>query len=219
MIGPNGKPAPTEAHGHRRRDHAGAGGVDRRADRVPGGAARRQTPGDPAQERHDLGAGLHARAGRTTASTAAGTCSTPSTKRSLRGPRGNRSRTSTPTATKPPTGAKLKAVRVNPGTVLVQAHPVESATGKVTQRLAEQLVRAQRRPGADGADITNPQQSFDEGTAAPASRTSPSASPRTARTSSNRSPRKSPSAARKRSCRASPRKRRCSTSRSCSTAS
>ncbi len=31
-----------------------------------------------------------------------------------------------------PPGAKLKAVRVNPGTVLVQAHPLESAAGKVT---------------------------------------------------------------------------------------
>ena len=34
---------------------------------------------------------------------------------------------------KPPAGSKPKAVRVNPGTVLVQARPVETAAGKVTQ--------------------------------------------------------------------------------------
>ena len=35
---------------------------------------------------------------------------------------------------KPPAGAKMKAVRVNPGTVLVQARPMEPArNGKVTQ--------------------------------------------------------------------------------------
>ena len=32
---------------------------------------------------------------------------------------------------KPPTGAKVEAVRVNPGTVVVQARPQESASGKV----------------------------------------------------------------------------------------
>ena len=31
---------------------------------------------------------------------------------------------------KPPAGAKPKAVRVNPGTILVQARPVESGTGR-----------------------------------------------------------------------------------------
>ena len=49
---------------------------------------------------------------------------------------------------KPPKDAKLKAVRVNPGTVLVQARATENAAGKVTQD-AEQLLRAQGRPGAD----------------------------------------------------------------------
>ncbi len=48
-------------------------------------------------------------------------------------------------------GAKTKAVRVNPGTVLVQALPIlNEKTGKVTQKTPQQLVRAQRRPGADG---------------------------------------------------------------------
>src|SRR5271155_495433 len=34
---------------------------------------------------------------------------------------------------KPPAGATVKAVRVNPGTVLVQSRPVESTAGKVTK--------------------------------------------------------------------------------------
>ena len=120
---------------------------------------------------------------------------------------------------KPPQGAKPKAVRVNPGTVLVQARPVESADRQGHAGLAEQLVRAQRRPGAERLATSPTRSRASTKAAAAASRTSPSASPRTARASSSRSPRKSPSAARKRSCRASPRKRRCSTSRSCSTAS
>ena len=45
-------------------------------------------------------------------------------------------------------GLTVKAVRVNPGTVLVQARPVESAAGKVPEPQPQQLVRAQRRPGA-----------------------------------------------------------------------
>ena len=121
---------------------------------------------------------------------------------------------------KPPPGSKPKAVRVNPGTVLVQSRPVESDRRQGHQRIAQQLVRAQRRPRADRRR-TSPTRSraSTKAAAAPASRTSPSASPPTARTSSNGSPRKSPTAARKPSCRGSPRKRPCSTSRSCSTAS
>ncbi len=62
-----------------------------------------------------------------------------------------------------PPGAKLKAVRVNPGTVLVQAHPVESASGKVTNASPNSWYVLNDEPVLTGADITNPQQGFDEG--------------------------------------------------------
>ncbi len=60
-------------------------------------------------------------------------------------------------------GAKLKAVRVNPGTVLVQAHPVESAAGKVTQASPNSWYVLDDDPVLNGNDVTNPLQSFDEG--------------------------------------------------------
>jgi SecD/SecF fusion protein len=65
--------------------------------------------------------------------------------------------------TKIPAGAKTKAVRVNPGTVLVQARPVESAAGKVTQRSPNSYFVLNDNPVLTGADIKNPQQGFDEG--------------------------------------------------------
>ncbi len=64
---------------------------------------------------------------------------------------------------KPPAEAKVKAVRVNPGTVVVQARPVESAAGKVTQASPNNWYVLNDDPVLTGADITNPQQSFDEG--------------------------------------------------------
>ena len=63
----------------------------------------------------------------------------------------------------PPPGAALKAVRVNPGTVLVQAHPAETAAGKVTNRSPESWYVLNDNPALTGADITHPQQSFNEG--------------------------------------------------------
>jgi SecD/SecF fusion protein len=62
-----------------------------------------------------------------------------------------------------PAGAKPKAVRVNPGTILVQARAVESAAGKVTQKSPNSYFVLDDNPVLTGADITNPQQSFDEG--------------------------------------------------------
>ena len=98
----------------------------------------------------------------------------------------------------------VKAVRVNPGTVLVagapgrkrdrqghQPHARTAGTCSTTTRCST----APTSPTRSRASTKAP--------AARASRTSPSASPRTARQSSNESPRKSPTAARKRSCRAS----------------
>ena len=64
---------------------------------------------------------------------------------------------------KPPVGAKPKAVRVNPGTVLVQARPVESKNGKVTNHNPNSCYVLNDDPVLTGTDITNPQQGFDEG--------------------------------------------------------
>ncbi len=65
---------------------------------------------------------------------------------------------------KPPPGTKVQAVRVNPGTVLVQAHPVETAAGKITQTSPNSWFVLNDNSVLTGADIKNPQQSFDEGT-------------------------------------------------------
>ncbi len=60
---------------------------------------------------------------------------------------------------KAPAGAKSKAVRVNPGTVLVQARPVEAANGKVTQASPNSWYVLNDDPVLTGSDITNPQES------------------------------------------------------------
>ncbi|HEY4452301.1 MAG TPA: protein translocase subunit SecD [Solirubrobacteraceae bacterium] len=62
-----------------------------------------------------------------------------------------------------PAGAKPKAVRVNPGTIIVQARPVESAAGKVSQKSPNSYYVLNDQYVLTGADVTNPQQSFDEG--------------------------------------------------------
>ena len=64
---------------------------------------------------------------------------------------------------KPPAGTVAKAVRVNPGTVLVQARPEESAAGKVTVASPNSWYVLNDEPELTGADITNPVQSYDEG--------------------------------------------------------
>ncbi len=64
-------------------------------------------------------------------------------------------------------GAKLKAVRVNPGTVLVQAHPVETAEGKITEASPNSWYVLKDDPVLTGADVTNPTQSNDESTGQP----------------------------------------------------
>ena len=64
---------------------------------------------------------------------------------------------------KPPPGAVTKAVRVNPGTVIVQAHPLESATGKITNKSPESWYVIKDNSVLTGADITHPQQGFNEG--------------------------------------------------------
>jgi SecD/SecF fusion protein len=64
---------------------------------------------------------------------------------------------------KPPAGATVKTVRVNPGTVLVQARPVEGTNGKVTQASPNSWFVLEDKPVLTGADVKNPQQSFEEG--------------------------------------------------------
>ncbi|MFI4984998.1 MAG: protein translocase subunit SecD [Gemmatimonadales bacterium] len=64
---------------------------------------------------------------------------------------------------KPPAGAKLQTVRVNPGTVLARARPIETAAGKVSQKSPNSWFVLNDDPVLTGADVKNPQQSFDEG--------------------------------------------------------
>jgi SecD/SecF fusion protein len=63
---------------------------------------------------------------------------------------------------KPPPGSKPKAVRVNPGTVLVQARPVENNAGKVIRHSPNSFYVINDTPVLTGKDVTNPQQGFDE---------------------------------------------------------
>ncbi|TMK99761.1 MAG: protein translocase subunit SecD [Actinobacteria bacterium] len=64
---------------------------------------------------------------------------------------------------KPPPGAVVKAVRVNPGTVLVQALAATNGQGKVTNPSPNSWYVFNDNPVLTGADITHPQQGFDEG--------------------------------------------------------
>ncbi len=66
-----------------------------------------------------------------------------------------------------PKGTKLKAVRVNPGTVLVQAHAVESQAGKVGQASPNSWYVINDNPVLNGEHITNPVQGNDETTGQP----------------------------------------------------
>ncbi|HWX98221.1 MAG TPA: protein translocase subunit SecD [Solirubrobacteraceae bacterium] len=64
---------------------------------------------------------------------------------------------------KPPPGVVAKPVRVNPGTVLVQARSEENKSGKVVQPSPNSFYVLNDNPVLRGSDITHPQQSFDEG--------------------------------------------------------
>jgi SecD/SecF fusion protein len=66
---------------------------------------------------------------------------------------------------KPPLGAKAKAVRVNPGTVLAQARPLESEkeSGKIVNASPNSFYVLNDEPVLSGSDINNPAQSFQEG--------------------------------------------------------
>lgn len=65
---------------------------------------------------------------------------------------------------KVPANTVTKAVRVNPGTILAQARPVESEkTGKVVNKSPNSYFVLNDDYVLTGSDITNPQQGFDEG--------------------------------------------------------
>jgi SecD/SecF fusion protein len=65
-------------------------------------------------------------------------------------------------------GTKLKAVRVNPGTVLVQSRPTEDEkTGKIINASPNSWYVLKDDPVLEGDSITNPAQSNDESTGQP----------------------------------------------------
>jgi SecD/SecF fusion protein len=65
---------------------------------------------------------------------------------------------------KPPVGSKTKTVRVNPGTVLARAQAeTEPKTGKVTKAEPESWYVLNDNPVLSGSDITHPTQSFESG--------------------------------------------------------
>jgi SecD/SecF fusion protein len=66
---------------------------------------------------------------------------------------------------KVPVGAKAKAVRVNPGTVLARAQPITGKEGKVTQPSPESWYVLNDNPALNGQEIKNPRQGFDNGAA------------------------------------------------------
>ena len=57
----------------------------------------------------------------------------------------------------------VRAVRINPGTVVVRARAVETASGKVTNKTPNSWYVIKDDPVLTGADVKNPTQSFDEG--------------------------------------------------------
>jgi SecD/SecF fusion protein len=59
--------------------------------------------------------------------------------------------------------AKTEAVHVNPGTILAQAQPLLSNSGKVSNPSPNSYYVLNDNPVLTGADITNPTQSFNEG--------------------------------------------------------
>jgi SecD/SecF fusion protein len=62
-----------------------------------------------------------------------------------------------------PKGAKTKAVRVNPGTVLARAQPITGKEGKVTQPSPESWYVLNDSPSLTGNNLKSPRQGFDNG--------------------------------------------------------
>jgi SecD/SecF fusion protein len=83
----------------------------------------------------------------------------PKTKKVLRGPEDTEQNLYADY--KVPAGTKVKAVRVNPGTVLVRARPVEGEGGKVIDAEPNSWFVLNDEPVLNGQDIKNPAQSFE----------------------------------------------------------
>jgi SecD/SecF fusion protein len=64
---------------------------------------------------------------------------------------------------KPPAKHKVRAVRVNPGTVLAQARPIEGSGGKITEQSPESWYVLNDSPALTGSEIKNPRQGLDSG--------------------------------------------------------
>jgi SecD/SecF fusion protein len=63
---------------------------------------------------------------------------------------------------KPPAGTTPKAIRVNPGTILLQARPTETASGKIVNRSPNSWYVLRDDPVLSGSDITHPQEGTNE---------------------------------------------------------
>lgn len=63
----------------------------------------------------------------------------------------------------PPAGAVIAAVHVNPGTVLIQARPLEDAAGKVINASPNSWYALNDDPALTGADLTDPQPAIEAG--------------------------------------------------------
>jgi len=64
---------------------------------------------------------------------------------------------------RPPVGQKLRPVRVNAGTIVVQAQPVTNGAGKVTNPSPNSWYVLNDNPVLTGSDVRNPSQTFDNG--------------------------------------------------------
>ena len=180
VIGPNGKPAPSERDASpaaRSRPRRGYGPA-----RVPGGPARRQTPGDPAQERH------HWTPGCTPAQVNGciyGAWYLVDTKHEKVLCAATSRSAARPTRAdlyadnyKPPPDAKVEGGARQPGHGARPGPPMETQPAKSPRPSPNSCYVLNDDPVLDGADINNPQQSFrTKAAAAPVSRTSRSASP------------------------------------------
>jgi SecD/SecF fusion protein len=168
VIGPSGQPAPTEGAVTGDATAQGAGGVTaglpeyqailRAAKRPPvlRKNATTWTPGCTAAQVNGCIYGswylLDTKHEKVLCSGGKPTCAPAETERNLYADN-----------YKPPADAKPKAVRVNPGTVVLQARPVESAAGKIANPSPNSWYVINDNPVLTGADITHPQQGFDEG--------------------------------------------------------
>src|SRR5271165_1256495 len=160
VIGPEGKPAPTEGQVTGDATREGAGGVlsglleykavERAAQRPP-----ILRPTDTTWQEGCTPAQLHG--------CIYGSWYLLDTthEKVLRGPEETEKNLEAETFKKP--GVNLKAVRVNPGTVLVQARPSESESGKVINHYPNSWYVINDNPVLNGSSITHPQQGFNEG--------------------------------------------------------